>query len=185
MIDLTQKSLPSTICVNGRDFLLKTDYRNWLQLDRNLQGNDSPTFQDIICVLDEKCVIPYNDELEDLFYAIRDFLVNKNTCPKDSGGGESVIDFEIDGEYIYAAFLQQYGIDLVDIEYLHWHKFLALFRSLSDNTMLGKIMSYRGYSKDDKSYEEQMRELKSMWQLPTHYTEEELEKIDEFEKYFS
>src|SRR5699024_5091700 len=43
---------------------------------------------------------------------------------------DMIYSFEYDDEYIYSAFLDQYGIDLQDVEYLHWWKFRALFKSL-------------------------------------------------------
>lgn len=56
-------------------------------------------------------------------------------------------DFEIDASYIYAAFLQEYKVDLslsVDELSLHWWQFLALFRSLPDNTRIMQRIDLRG-----------------------------------------
>lgn len=50
-------------------------------------------------------------------------------------------DFEEDSGYIYAAFMQQYGIDLTEIE-MHWFKFLALFHALT-NTVFNRIQEIR------------------------------------------
>lgn len=52
--------------------------------------------------------------------------------------------YEYDGDYIYAAFMQNYKIDLMETG-LHWHKFLALLKGLS-GTMLNEIMGYRAYA---------------------------------------
>ena len=46
---------------------------------------------------------------------------------------EKVLDYNVDADYIYSAFMSQYNIDLQDIEYLHWWKFRALFDSLDEN----------------------------------------------------
>lgn len=186
MIDFTSP-LPDAVSVNGRDFLIKTDYRVWLRFDRILEekGLEKMTYADLLTVLDDD-EVPYQDELEGLLTQILKFYSNQNPCPKNHGGsGSKVLDYEIDSDYIYSAFLEQYGIDLVDIPHLHWHKFLALLRGLSDDTMLGKIMSYRGYKNNgNKSYEKQMQELKAIWDLPLKYTEEEQKQIDEFNDYF-
>ncbi len=50
--------------------------------------------------------------------------------------------FEQDADYIYAAFLSCYGIDLTDSD-MHWWKFRALFRALPQECELVKIMGYR------------------------------------------
>ena len=47
--------------------------------------------------------------------------------------------FEHDAPYIYSAFLQQYGIDLVE-EDLHWWKFRALLVSLTEDCKFVKIV---------------------------------------------
>lgn len=188
MLDLVSFTLPDAVTVNGRVFLLKTNFRDWLLFDRVLskKGLEELQYADLLIVLDTE-EVPYLDELEELTKGILEFYSNQNPCPKNygGGGGSKVMDYDIDSDYIFAAFLEQYGIDLCDIDYLHWHKFLALLRGLSDDTMLGKIMSYRGYKNTgNKSYEKQMKELKAIWDLPTQYTEEEKQQMQEFDDYF-
>ena len=50
-------------------------------------------------------------------------------------------DFEEDCGYIYAALLQQYGIDLTEVN-MHWFKFLALFKALQD-TIFNRLQEIR------------------------------------------
>ena len=56
---------------------------------------------------------------------------------------DPVVDFEQDAEVIYASFLKEYGIDLIDVPYLHWNKFKALFAGLGSDTPLGRRVSLR------------------------------------------
>lgn len=84
-----------------------------------------------------------------------------------------VIDYDYDGDLIYAAFYEQYGIDLLRVAKsgaivpLHWHKFLALLHGLHD-TKLNEVMQYRSYVPNDKTtYEQQMKNLKQSWKIPT------------------
>lgn len=187
MINFTSP-LPSAVKVNGRDFLLHTDYRNWIEFDRILskKGIDKITYGDLLDTVLHGDTVPYTDEMSELLQGILDFYAAKNPCPKNYGGGGSkVLDYDIDSDYLYSAFLEQYRLDLCEVEELHWHKFLALLRGISDDSMLGKIMSYRGYKNaGNKSYEKQMQELKAIWELPVEYAEEEQQQIDEFNDYF-
>ncbi|HDU1280237.1 TPA: hypothetical protein REU92_002791, partial [Listeria monocytogenes] len=49
-----------------------------------------------------------------------------------------------DSDYIFASFLQDYNIDLIEVRgKLHWYKFRALFESLRDDTAIKSIMSIR------------------------------------------
>lgn len=185
MIDFTSP-LPSAVTVNGRVFYLHTDFRSWLKFDRILteKGVKKITYGDLLNTVLSGEITPYADEMEELLQRIFDFYSDLNPCPKSSGGGEKVLDYLTDSDYIFSAFMEQYGIDLCKTE-MHWHKFLALLRGISDDTMLGKIMSYRGYKNiGNKSYEKQMQELKAIWALPLEYTEEEKEQIKEFDDYF-
>ena len=88
-------------------------------------------------------------------------------------------DFEYDGSLIYAAFREQYGIDLLDIEYLHWWKFKALFAALSDATEFIKVVGYRSIELTDKMTSEdraRYSRLKKIYALPDNRTEEEKEE---------
>ena len=90
-----------------------------------------------------------------------------------------IYSFEHDAEYIYAAFLDQYGIDLQDIEHLHWWKFRALFKGLKEDTLISKIMGYRSIeitnnmSDSEKKY---YRKMKQIYALPDNRTQEEKER---------
>ena len=94
---------------------------------------------------------------------------------------KQVYSFEYDADYIYSAFLTQYGIDLQDIDYLHWWKFKAMFTTLNDDNKISKIMGYRSIeinndmSKSEKVY---YREMKRIYKLPDSRTEQE--KEDDF-----
>ena len=84
---------------------------------------------------------------------------------KGSGGAhhKKAYCFEQDADYIYAAFLSCYGIDLTDRD-MHWWKFRALFRALPQECELVKIMGYRtadlkGMPKAQKKFYEKMRKL--------------------------
>jgi hypothetical protein len=64
---------------------------------------------------------------------------------KDNKNSEIVkdipYDFDTDADFIVAAFIQQYNIDLTETD-MHWFKFLALFKSLT-NTVFNRIQEIR------------------------------------------
>ena len=98
-------------------------------------------------------------------------------------GKTRVYSFEYDDDYIYAAFMTQYGIDLQDIEYLHWWKFRAMFHSLTNQNEFVKIMEYRSIEiKSDMSKEQQSfyRKMKRLHALPVAKSEDE--KMNAIEK---
>lgn len=53
-----------------------------------------------------------------------------------------LMDYEQDADVIYASFLSEYGIDLLDTS-MHWAKFRALLSGLSDQSALASRMKLR------------------------------------------
>lgn len=74
--------------------------------------------------------------------------------------------FRQDAPLIYAAFRQQYQIDLrrtLNMD-LHWWEFLAMFEALDDRTKMAKVMYWRtcdlgGLSKNEAKFIKKMRSL--------------------------
>ena len=103
----------------------------------------------------------------------------KREKQNDADDRSRIYDFRYDDDYIYAAFIQQYGINLNSIEYMHWWEFRALFKGLTGNTEFVKIMEFRGMkitdsmSKEQKSY---YRKMKRIYALPI--PKEERERMD-------
>ena len=98
----------------------------------------------------------------------------KSNSPKD----ERIYDYEYDDGYIYSAFLQQYGIDLQEIKYLHWWKFKSLFDSLNKDTKIVEIMEYRAIDLGkikDKEEKNRYKKLKKIYKLPDMRTETQKE----------
>ena len=56
---------------------------------------------------------------------------------------------------------------------MHWHRFLALFRSLPSDTVMSQAMAYRTWSKGSKeSYDSRMAKARTAWSLPAKKTVE-------------
>lgn len=70
--------------------------------------------------------------------------VTETLFPKDGRKHKKSMDFIQDGQLIYAAFMQAYGIDLNDQRgKLHWWKFTALLRGLPSNTRFMEVVQIR------------------------------------------
>ena len=75
-----------------------------------------------------------------------------------------------DSDYIFAGFMQAYGIDLIEEQgKLPWDKFLALLKGLPESTQLSNIMRIRAWEPakgDSANYKERMRSLQRELALP-------------------
>ena len=96
-----------------------------------------------------------------------------------------IYDFVHDADYIYAAFLAQYRIDLQAEHDMHWWKFMALFRALDADNEICRIMQIRAMEVTSKMSQEQRdhyNRLKRIYKLPDNRTTEE--KVQDFSSVF-
>lgn len=183
LIDL----VPKTITIDNKEYEINSDFRTsilfeLLMQDKSIKDNDK-----IYLALE----LYYPNIPDDINSAIEKMLWFYR-CGKDlitskrKGKGKSdikIYSFEYDDDYIYAAFMDQYGIDLQDIKYLHWWKFKAMFKSLKEDTEIVKIMRYRSMDlskikdKNEKAYYKKMQEL---YKIPI--SKDEQEKLEEVER---
>lgn len=186
MIDLTKKVLPNTVLVGGKAFSIYTDYRVWMkfsiEFEKWTKGGCKGTL-DIQYLF--KNELPVFKSPED-YNSLLTFAFPQNVLPHtESSDGDQVLYFAYDCDYIYSAFLQQYGIDLIDAEELHWWKFRALLNGIGKDTKLGEIMGYRAYTGEKvKDMDSQYRKLKESWMPPLEETEEDRRTAEEFDDFF-
>ncbi len=180
--------LPSAYEYEGRIYEMRTDFREWIRFELLLTDKDIP-YKDKFGLLQKIIfpVVPPDPKLWDFllwFYACGKKPARTDS-KKASAGTKKQADaysFEYDDGYIYAAFRELYGIDLVDIEYLHWWKFKAMFRSLHD-CKITDIMGYRTEkitSKTPDYRKDFLNEMKKIYALPRSLSEEQ--KLNELRR---
>ena len=179
MMDLTRKSLPNVVMINGREYSIYTDFRLWMRFEIEVSKMKTTDNIDVSYLFkNEK---PRYCNLEELFV----FAKPANELPRNfKHSNVRVLDYEVDAELIFSAFLEQYGIDLFEIEELHWHKFLALLKGLNDSTRLREVMGYRSYEKSNEKNRDIYAELRAAWALEEPISEEEQAELEEFNKKF-
>lgn len=182
LIDL----VPDTVEIDGIEYKINTCFRISMMFELLMQDDSIPEDEKLMLALE----LYYDNIPENLSEAVEKLLWfykcgkeddignSKNAENNNSKKADNIYSFEYDDDYIYSAFLDQYGIDLQDIEHLHWWKFKAMFKSLKDDNLISKIMSYRSVkisndmSDNDKKY---YREMKEIYALPDNRTQQEKE----------
>lgn len=178
MMDLTKKALPNTVMVGGRAYSIYTDFRLWMRFEIAVSKLKRGKTMDISYLF--KNDMPVYCDLTELFT----FSRPASPLPRPiSHSSVIALDYELDSDLIYAAFLGQYGIDLCDIKELHWHKFLALLSGLNESTKLREVMGYRCYEKSDDK-KDPYEELRRAWEIEPPMSEEEQAELDDFNKMF-
>lgn len=180
------KKLPYFVILQRKKHKINVDFRKMISFEKKLQDkslddaekmaycirNFYPDFfylKNYISLLNNKEL--YKEACDKLIWFYK--CGREDYHKKVSGGkaGNQIFDYDFDDEYIYGAFLEQYGIDLT-CDVVHWWKFKALLKSLKEDTEFVKIKGYRAYSGDDQN----MLELRKYWELPL--PKEEQERLD-------
>ncbi|MGG4039894.1 Gp15 family bacteriophage protein [Heyndrickxia ginsengihumi] len=119
-----------------------------------------------------------NEIVQSIF---RDFLELDTETKNIDSDGKKYFDLEQDAEYIYASFLQDYNIDLFEMQgVLHWNKFLALLGGLSEKTKFVEVVNIRQQkvpqpTKYNKEERESLIKLKRIYALKDTQTVESIE----------
>jgi len=166
--------------IADREYKINASFDNILRLLDLFDDRTTPDYMKIDIALQ----MLLDDPLEHLEYAVKykivsnilkRYLDNEQEVLIDIAGNvidlptpdkEQVIDFNVDAELIYSAFMQAYGIDLIDEQgKLHWLKFRALLHGLPTETRLMEIIGYRSWTESTKSMKQIMREQKQKYRL--------------------
>lgn len=173
-------TLPETVTVDGREFSIRTDFRISVMFEL-LIGDTELTPQQKL----QQTLLLYYDEIPANGEEAIEQVLNFYGCGrqrKTSGTAKKkeikspIYSFEHDDGMIFAAFYDQYGIDLNEIEHLHWWKFKAMFDALKSDNEIVKIMSYRATdlsSIKDKHERNRIAKLKAIHAIPVNMTHEE------------
>lgn len=175
---LTNK-LPLTITIDGVDYPINTDFRVAIEWELMLQKKleDAVTINESLHLFYGANIPPnINGALEKILW----FYSGGKVVEKS--GAEKAYFFDTDEEYIYSAILDQYKVDITEIEYLHWWKFLAMFKSLKEDNEISKIIGYRSIKITNKMTDEQKKfykEMKKIHARPISQAElDEKEELD-------
>lgn len=159
--------LPTTIEVHGQEYPIQTNFRNWILFEELLGDDEIPNRFKFKKLLELVC-LEFPEDLLATYEALLEFYLCGKKPTNSKGGGDIAYSFDEDSNLIFTAFFKTYGLDLENIEYLHWWKFKALFNDLNDDCLIVKIMDYR--TKDiskikNKEEKEFYRDMKKRYTL--------------------
>lgn len=173
--------------IDGKKFFVNVCFDNILKLiDMTRDKTLAPNYKIVLGIKmlfgreTDLLQLPF-EQLNEVFLSVFKLYVNEGKEPEkqvDLAGNplppeyqkdkENFYSLKQDAEYIFASFMQAYGIDLVEQQgKLHWFKFQALLAGLPENTKFRQVVSIRMWKKPSKSdtEESQMRELQEIYKL--------------------
>lgn len=204
MLDLSRK-LTDKLVIEDKEFPLNLSFDNILRLFEMWRDEDVPEFVKPhfgIRILTGETLEDFTvEEMSEVFNEVFEEHISLSTVEDNhveydlagnpmkttaSNGKQEQAPYDIryDGDYIYASFLQAYGIDLFDYQgKLHWKKFNALLSGLPEGTKFMEVIKIRKWKPqkgDSAEYKEEMRRLQKDYALPYEIIEEEEEYEEEF-----
>ena len=204
MLDLSRK-LTDTLVIDDEEFPLNLSFDNVLRLFEMWRDEDVPEFVKPhfgIRILTGETLEDFTvEEMSEVFNEVFEEHISLSTVEDNhveydlagnpmkttaSNGKQEQAPYDIryDGDYIYASFLQAYGIDLFDVQgKLHWKKFNALLSGLPEGTKFMEVIKIRKWKPqkgDSAEYKEEMRRLQRDYALPYEIIEEDEEYEEEF-----
>ena len=132
-MNILYEQFPEEVKVNGEYYPIVTDFREWIRFTE-LVEDDSVPWRMKCGLLLQWYLDQIPDDIEAAIYALGDFLMCKRMYQDDledeeeeqQKNGKPVFSFSEDAGCIYAAFREAYGIDLQQIDYMHWWEFRSL-----------------------------------------------------------
>lgn len=128
------KALPDSVMVSGSAFHVNADFRVILRILRMLDDDDIIERQKPSLIVDW---FYGKTKPSDMTAACKAFLTflrrGEDVNDQDSSIEPPLMDYEQDASEIQASFVMLYGIDLLEVKFLHWWKFHALL----DGAFLG------------------------------------------------
>jgi hypothetical protein len=150
-MNLLTDKLPLKVLIDGEERELNTDFRNVLLYFRALRDKELNEREKLSLALtlffktaprNAKAAIDYiNDEYLLCGKQIK-HIGSKNIETKFRETKFRAFCFDKDSGLIFAAFYQQYGINL-ERERMHWYVFKGLFDGLTESTYFKQIVNFR------------------------------------------
>ena len=183
------EELPEALEINGREYPVITDFREWIRFSDMLKSDIPPEFKlEFLSemFLEEVPDLYTEDGIEEVMDAITSFLSLSGTEFPDISSDEAnseeeseeveyeeqrakkAIYYEQDAPYIISAFRREYQIDLLSVPYMHWWEFRMLLDGLSEESQIKKRIYWRtcDVSKMDKKERREILKIRRSITIP-------------------
>lgn len=169
MFNILLDQSPETVMISGLSYKINTDFRFILKCLRQLESSESKE-NAAKTVLNAFYFYNIPSDIETAIEIFRSFIMINLESESQEDSEEvmqdKVFDMLFDLNYIYAAFMQVYKIDLLNIK-MHWWQFKTLVDGLPTGTKLSDIVEIR--SRDvpkDPRQRAVVNRLKEAYKLP-------------------
>lgn len=175
MLTLTHR-LENSFGYKGNDYLLDLSFDNVLRWYELMEDDELESVEKIeiafemffnACPINDQFMLEAVDSISK-FIRVNSYGNYDETDIIDTKDPIKYYSYTQDAEAIYASFLDQYNIDLIEQQgKLHWDKFKSLLNGLGDSTYFKRIISIRARPLKGLEGEEltALQEAQSFYQL--------------------
>ena len=178
MLAISQEELPTRIIADDLEIPVSADFRSWIKADLIMKDRQIPKEAKlpVICQYIGLDLSRLDVTIPDLWAGIFKFYMCEQEPRGEAVSSSSATAYRFDCDWwlIYAAFVQQYGINLLTAD-LHWFEFRALLDGLTEQTQFIKVVQarLRDTSKLKGEEKAQAEKLKRYWKVPDDSAQEE------------
>lgn len=170
---------PKTVNIAGAEVPINWDFRASIRFEMLMEDPALSDEKKILRALELYYPkLPENipEAVDKLLWFYRAGKEDQESSTTSRKKAQQFYSYSFDDEYIYSAFLGQYGVDLQDIPSLHWWKFKAMFTGLKSDNRIVEIMGYRAMEIPSQMSREQKdfyRKMKKLYAIPLPKSEQE------------
>ena len=172
--------LPQSLEVNGREYPIRSDYRDILNIIAAFNDPDlEPGEKSFVCLLvlfKDYEEIPPKDYVEAYKKAL--WFMDMGEDPEERHSPR-LMDWEQDERILFPAINSTAGFEVRSVEYLHWWTFMGYFMEIKEGTF-SQVLSLRQKKAKGKKLEKWEREYweanKKLCTLRPRLTEQEREQ---------
>lgn len=175
--------LPTKIKVNNKILDIDADFRNCLIIIQAFEDEELYLEEKVDVLLERLYVEDILEE--DIEEAYKQGIKFLDLCEQPNNNEvepKRIYSFEKDSNYIYTAINQTHHIDLNEIDFLHWWKFVYLFMDIGQECMFNQLVYYRKRKNEGKLTKDEKKVYLSMRKILDLNYEEENDNDDEFMK---
>ena len=186
MINALYEPFPESIFVDGTEYPIITDFREWFRF-ADMAADTELSKRDKLLMMTQWLLEPPEQITSELVTALCNFYRAKalerempeyedDEDEEYTSAALPVLSWKIDAPYIIGDFQRYYGIDLLTAE-MHWWRFRILFSALPDDSQMMKRIGYRSVDIGQvKSESERKRimKMKQLYALPFELDEDDI-----------
>ena len=177
---MTMYDLPTSVTVDGKDYPIRTDYRDVINVITALNDPNLDEYEKSYVLLTAMFTDPVPPEL--VGEAIQAAFSFISAGMDGDRKGPRLMDWEQDAPLIISAVNKVAGKEVRAMDYLHWWTFIGYYMEIGESqfsTVVSIRQKKKKHKKLEKHEEEYYRHNKSMIDLKQKISDEEADALDQ------